>query len=255
MGGLARRESGAPLGLVPFLVPGWPSHAAFARTVAALGRIGCAGWELALPAGGWNATTSAPIVAALAGTVVGFDEAADVLATLRPNTAVVYPPSLAAWGREGVLDRLAGRCDQVMLDTPAADPEGWVAACAPRGIGWVEVIDAGAGAGVGERAAALPAGGAIYLAAARETGGPPLPLSALAEAVAAVRRRRADLVVVTGYGISSPEQVARLAAIDGLDAVAIGTALLGRLEQGVDAAAAYFASLAANARGAAHAGS
>jgi tryptophan synthase alpha subunit len=216
-----------------------------------------AAWELALPAGGWSAATGGTIATALSQTQSSLDEALPYARRLRPAVAVIYSPSIRRLGREALLDRLAGSFDQIMLEAPEPDEAGWISACARRRLGWTSVRSASR---LSEQAASrladtLPPRGSVYLSMAEATGGTPTGSAVLADAVALLRGLRDDLILIAGFGISTPAQVADLAAIDGLDAVAIGTGLLERVPAGAGAAVAYLETLrqAAGGRTAAHA--
>lgn len=242
---VTRRAPGSPLGLVPFLVPHWPSRSAFDDLVAAIATAGCAAIELALPASSWSPATGSFIAEALQATHLPIDEVLPIANQIRPSIAVVYRSTIEQFGRDSLLDIIAPAFDHVMLEDQGDASAAWIDACHARGLGWIEVcaVDRVDRRTAEELAARLPRDGSLYLTLASATGSASASSAALAEAVAAVRECRSDLVISTGFGITSPAQVARLAEIAELDSVAVGTELMRCLQRDAHEAGEYYAAL------------
>lgn len=244
-GSPSRREVGAPLGLIPFVVPDWPDPLSHAEVVDCLRRHAPVAWEVAIPSPGWSTRTSQVIANALEESTASLDRALTIAAGLRPNIAVLYQGLATQLGRECVLDRLRGKIDHVMLEWDATDRAAWLEATAARGMGIVHTLDAEALASqdAGALVGTLAPRSVLYVCWAPVTGGETYSFEVLREAVRRAKRQRPDLWVMTGFGVRDSDQVRRLAAIDGLDAVAIGTALLDCTAQGTATVDAFFGAM------------
>ncbi|MBR1240328.1 hypothetical protein JQ620_09340 [Bradyrhizobium sp. AUGA SZCCT0274] len=251
---LPLRKPGAPLGLIPFTVPGWPSDTGYRRILARVAAHQPVSFELALPSGGgWSFRTSGVIAEALGGAVGGLDAFLPVALQHRPNVAVLYRGLLDRTGRKRLLARLNGAVDHVMLEWEPDELSGWIDDCFGAGIGLVRVMEAGAVTDAGARTlsqSALP-NTIVYLKCAARTAGVSCGVEIVRTASARIKEVRPDLFVMAGFGIARPEQVRRLAAVRTLDAAAVGTALLERFPDGEDVVDDYFGSLSAAARSAA----
>lgn len=244
------RAPHAPLGLIPFVVPDWPTARCHAQALDGILRHGPVAWEIAVPSAGWSARTGGVIARALADTSVSLDRILSIAARLRPNVAVLYEGLFGALaGRDQLLDHLAGRIDHVMLEWDPPDREAWRAGLARRGIGWVQTADARQilADDIAPLCDPLAQGSMFYVACARATGSETYDIELLRAAIRRVKGRRADLFVMVGFGIRTADQVRDLGQIDGLDAVAVGTALLEHSLHGAAAVDAFFATLAAAA--------
>jgi len=245
-----RRTPGSALGLIPFLVPGWPTPESYAEALECLRAHEPVAYEFAVPSGGWTSRTNEVIARSLSESTRGLDELTALEGRRRPNVAVLYRDLAVELGREVLLDRLSGCFDHVMLEWEAADLEGWQSACNARDLGLVRTLD---GLTLTEEEVRRLSDAAsksciVYLTCATATGGTSIGGPELREAAERLRALSPDLFIMAGFGIRTAEQVRALASIGALDAVAIGTALLERMPLGVGAVERYFSALAAAAQ-------
>jgi tryptophan synthase alpha subunit len=239
------RTSGAPLGLVPFTVPGWPDETGYRR---AFEQIACrqpASFEFALPSDGWSSRTNEVIARALAGTVVDLDAFTHLARRHRPNVAVIYEGSARRIGRADLLARLSGAVDDIMLEWEPETHASWAEDAARHGIGLVTTLEAGglSAAKAEDIGRTARTGAIVYLKCAEKTAGTGCGVDVVRAACDRIKACRRDIFVMAGFGIREPDQVRALAGIDTLDAVAVGTALLERFAQGVDAVGAFYGAL------------
>lgn len=251
---LPLRQPGAPLGLIPFTVPGWPTDTGYRRILARVAARGPVLFEFALSEGsGWSFRTSGVIAEALRGAEGGLDAFLSIALLHRPNVAVLYRGMLDGIARKCLLARLSGAVDHVMLEWEPDELTGWIDDCGAAGVGLVRVIHVAAVTDDGATSISrttLPST-IVYLKCADRTAQASCAAEAVQMASARIKDMRPDLFVMAGFGIRRSEQVRRLAAIRTLDAVAVGTALLERFPAGSDAVDDYFGSLATAARSAA----
>ncbi|WP_186395980.1 hypothetical protein [Stappia sp. TSB10GB4] len=245
------RMPGARLGLVPFTVPGWPSNAGYREALERIADRRPASFEFALPSDRWSFRTNEAIARALAGSDADLGAVLQVAARYRPNVAVVYEGSAGTQGRAAMLARLAGAVDHIMLEWEPETQTCWADEAARHGIGLVTIAEADglSAAKAGDIGRTAPPGAIVYLKCADTTAGTAVGTGVVRAASERLKACREDLFVMAGFGIREPDQVRALAAIDTLDAVAVGTALLDRFTQGVDAVAAFYGALSDAAEG------
>lgn len=239
------RSPGAPLGLVPFTVPGWPDETGYRK---ALEQIACrrpASFEFALPSDGWSFRTNEVIARALNGSDADLDAFTHLARRHRPNVAVIYEGSARRLGRAALLAQLKGAVDDIMLEWEPETHAFWAEDAARHGIGLVTTVEADdlSAAKAEDIGRAARPGAIVYLKCADKTAGLGCGIDVVRAASDRIKACRRDIFVMAGFGIRAPEQVRALAGIDTLDAVAVGTALLERFAQGVDAVRAFYDAL------------
>ena len=79
----------------------------------------------------------------------------------------------------------------------------------------------------------------VYLSIAAQTGGDMLSLDRIQRAVDSVRAELPDVILLCGFGIRDGTDVRRLAALRGIDGVAVGTEALRRLSVGMDSLSSW----------------
>lgn len=239
------RIPGAPLGLVPFTVPGWPTDTSYLK---AFEQIACrrpVSFEFALPSDGWSFRTNEVIARALNDTRAGFEAFTHMALQHRPNVAVIYEGSANRIGRAALLARLRGTVDHIMLEWEPETHTPWAEDSAQHGIGLVTTVEAGGLTAPEAREIGRSAqpGAIVYLKCAEKTAGPGCSVDVVRAASDQIKACRQDIFVMAGFGIREPEQVRALAGIDSLDAAAVGTALLERFMQSADAVGTFYGAL------------
>ncbi|GAB3692539.1 beta/alpha barrel domain-containing protein [Angustibacter aerolatus] len=252
---IRRCRDGGSLALVVYLVHGYPTTETSERAFDLLRHRGVPVVECAMPvaiADGppepGDAIGRALRVAATNG--LRDADVLDYYATQRPNILIdVADPSrdgddLVRAGALRAVDAVISD-DDVMLRrlTDGADGAGGPAGSAPRAIPLLA-----AHALTAEVARGVAPDALVYLAVGDRTGGTMLPAHEIARAVALLRQHAPDATVLCGFGVRTPDDVARLAAVEGVDGVAVGTEALRRLDHGLDALDAWLLEMQAAAR-------
>lgn len=224
--------------LVPFLTVGDPSLEATARCVVEMARQGAAVVELGVPFS--DPIADGPTIASAAfralGRGVRLDDVFDTVSLVREHSQVPlvlfsYCNPVFRYGTEAFLAR-AARCgaDAVLMPDLPFDESAEVRDIASRhGLAVINLV---APTTTPERLERIgeAATGFLYLVAALGVTGVRQELaSGLGEQI---RRAKAatKVPVAVGFGVSSPEQAARVAAW-GADGVIVGSALVERLDQ------------------------
>lgn len=248
----ARRRAAGQAALVPYVTAGHPRADATVPILRALADAGADVLELGIPFSDPLAdgpTIQRSSFQALAGgtTVKGVLEALRAFRATHdaPVVLFTYLNPILRYGVDAFLAdaREAGAQGLLVTDLPAgADPaleEGI------RGSG-LDLIRLLAPTTPRERVRVVAEGGSgflYYISRTGVTGAREALRASLAAEVAEIRSR-VFLPVAVGFGISTPEQAAAVAAV--ADGVVVGSALVQALEAGgVDAGAAFVASLRA----------
>jgi len=247
----ARRDEGRPA-LVPYVTAGHPERGATVAVLEALADAGADVIELGIPFS--DPLADGPTIqrssfrSLQAGTTVK-----DVLADLRafrarretPVVLFTYLNPVLRYGLDAFLaDAVAAGADGLLLtDLPTgSDPE------IERAVieGPLDLIRLVAPTTPVERVARVAEGGSgflYYISRTGVTGARDELRAELAEELAAVRSA-VDLPVAVGFGISTPEQAARVGGL--ADGVVVGSALVRTLEEeGIEAGRAFVESLRA----------
>ncbi len=86
---------------------------------------------------------------------------------------------------------------------------------------------------IAEMVALTDPGGLVYVSCAPQAGGTKPPPSEIAACLATIRRHRPDVAITTAMGIRTPDDVRAMGAIEGVDAVVVGTAFMRAEEEGL----------------------
>jgi tryptophan synthase alpha chain len=262
--------------LLPYLTLGFPAPGATIALARALLAAGADGLELGIPSAA--PTADGPVLRQVAAAAraagVTVPRALELLATIRTATAaplvlLVYAAELHAHGPARLCAEAAAAGADALLvpDAPHAErtplaptrsepggegPAALLAACAAAGLAWVPLVT------LGEPLPAAPAGpapvGFLYCRLHRGPTGARRHLPRGALAALRALRAQAPAPLVAGFGLSAPEQIARLAA--SVDGVVVGSALAERVraapaDPAFAAARAYVGALKAACRSAA----
>jgi tryptophan synthase alpha chain len=148
----------------------------------------------------------------------------------------------------------AGVDGALIVDVPPEEGHDLVAALKTQGLDLVYLLAPTSDAGRIECIGAVASGFVYYVSVKGVTGAGHLDLDAVAEKLALIRAR-IDLPVGVGFGIRDAETAAKVAGI--ADAVIVGSAIVGRIEELADkpdaipdAVGAFVASLRAAIDGA-----
>ena len=153
-----------------------------------------------------------------------------------PQTAVVlmgYLNPIAAMGPVRFADEAAaaGVDGVIVVDMPPEEGEPLLGALRERGIDPVFLLSPTTSTERMRRIAAEGAGFLYYVSLKGITGAGHLDASAVTEALARVRAV-SDLPVGVGFGIADADSARRIAAV--ADAVVVGSAIVRRIEEGLD---------------------
>lgn len=251
----ARRDRGQAA-LVPYVTAGFPDRDVTVPLLVALADAGADVIELGVPfsdplADGPTIQRSSFLALEAGMTVAGVLDILREFHSRRDTPVVVftYLNPILHYGIDAFCRdaREAGAAGLLLTDLPAgADPEleGRV------GEAGLDLIRLAAPTTPSERIPALTRGGSgflYYISRTGVTGARAELREGLAREVEAVRAG-VDLPVAVGFGISSPEQAAQVAAV--ADGVVVGSALVRTLEEeGVEGAARFLGALRAGMDG------
>ncbi|MBX5489842.1 MAG: tryptophan synthase subunit alpha [Chloroflexi bacterium] len=226
----ARLRASREAALLPYLTLGFPAPAATVPLGRALLAAGADGLELGIPSAA--PTADGPVLRQVAATAraagVTTDRALELLAAIRAETAaplvlLAYWAELHAHGPARLCQEAAAAGADALLvpDAPGDERPALIAACVEAGLAWVPLATLGAPppSDLDSEVA-----GFLYCRLRRGRTGARDGLPRGARAALARLRAQAALPVVAGFGLSQPEQVARLAA--SVDGVVVGSALV-----------------------------
>lgn len=271
-GRIARRfaalKAAGRAGLVPYLTCGDPDAATFARLLAALPAAGADLIEVGMPFSDPMADGPAIQAAGQRALKAGMTlrKTLDMVRRLRARDADTpyvlmgyYNPIYRYGGEAFVRDALAAGIDgAIIVDLP---PEEEAELGEPARAAGFDLVRLATPTSDDKRLPTVVGGasGFIYYVAIAGITGTRSAEAAVVHAAVARLRRFTDLPVAVGFGIKTPEQAAAVAKA--ADAAAIGTAIVDRVRQNldadgratpglVDAVLAEIGALAAGVRGA-----
>lgn len=229
----ARCEAEGRAAFVPFLVAGDPDLAATERLLTAMARAGADLVELGVPFSdpiADGAVIQAAAARALAGGTT-LSHILELVARCRARVGVpivlfTYFNPLLAHGLERFAEQAAasGVDGVLIVDLPPEEAEEEVLpALRAEGLDTIFLLAPTSTRERVERVARLGSGFVYYVSRTGTTGVREQLPESLAREVAAVRKR-VKLPVAVGFGVSSPEQVAEVAAC--ADGVVVGSALV-----------------------------
>jgi tryptophan synthase alpha chain len=226
------------------MTAGLPSPEESVELFVAMAEAGADGFEVGIPYadplmdGPTIQTAGERALAAGSGVEVGLDILSQVVAkTGKPTVVMTYVNPILRLGVDVFAERVAdaGAAAVIVADLPVDEAEVFATALRARGVGLVLFV---APTTTAARLARVVAAQPPFVYGISDLGvtGERTAASAHIGALVARVRELADIPVVAGVGISTPEQ-ARLAARDA-DGVIVGSALVRRVLDAADAKAA-----------------
>lgn len=216
-----------------YLIPGFPDWPTSIAAVGAAAEMGVTFVEFpVISEPGWSDRTGSLIATALGDVLTRPDRAARRawLSEVGIGVGIVYRsgwPAPGEWTMDG--EETAG----LLLEHDVADIAAYARVADSRGTCLIPAVDATrAGLSHAERMALGVGGGFVYAAMGRRTGFLDAAGAQVAAAAAAVRSERPDLPVCCAFGLSTPEDVKRVASE--CDGVVVGSAALESLSRGLD---------------------
>ena len=223
------------LAFIPYMIPGSPSETVYQECMGILQELGATLFETTIPArSGWSGHTNATIREFHTASTQNLTQALDSISHYRPNLLVLYEGTLENIPFETLADLMVKKVDSLILEW--AEPQYWTyqATCEVRGIEFIHSIhpDQTEEEMVDILTSVSP-GSFLYLLSADRTGGKLYAPSDLTRTVHLIKGHRPDIFVLAGFGIQDPSQIRALRAVDGLDGVIVGTALLEASKKGI----------------------
>jgi len=162
----------------------------------------------------------------------------------KPALCVLYKSTSDARGFETVLVDTLGQFEGLLLEWAEEDESPYVTTARKHGLELVQCVgpwmDADKIGRIVERSDEEPL---IYLMSAPMTGAELFSNQELSSCILETKKHRPAAKVAAGFGIRTGKDVRRLAEIEELDAVIIGTAFLEALDAGLGAAKALLADV------------
>lgn len=222
--------------LLPYLTAGWPSDEGFLQAVRGAARAGCSGFEVGIPFS--DPIADGPVIQktsqealdagmtparALALTKQAVDE------TGLPAIAMTYVNLVYKTGPDRFMRQLHEHGVQglILPDLPLEEADLVEEAAAAHRIDLIQLC-APTTPSLRRHQLAERTKGFLYLVSVAGVTGARADLPADLEALIEDAKRDASVPVCVGFGISTPEQAARVAAR--ADGVIVGSALLKRID-------------------------
>lgn len=235
---IAEANASARLGLVLYLIPNFPDPKQYGEIVdllAGYDEVSVA--ELTIPVReGFSSHANATIrraheLAARAGTtpalIKGWPR------PKQPTMCVLYEQTVREFGYEATLEATRGYFDGVLLEWDEPDSEPYLPASRRLGVELIQCVGPWM---TTERIKELMSwcepDPLVYLMSAEMTGADLFPAERLSDCVRRSREARPDIKTAAGFGIRSAGDVRSLHAVEGLDAVIVGTAFLDAMAGG-----------------------
>lgn len=163
----------------------------------------------------------------------------------KPSVAVLYRETFETLGYETVLQKMRGKVDSFLFEWMVPEIEAYAYSFDRYGI---ELVQCVSHLMPPERVAHCLSLAIdepiVYLVSATRTGGTLFEADKLADSMAAIRVHRPKAKTFAGFGIRSGDDIAAVAAVDGVDGVIIGTAFIELMPKGAGAVAAFLDGLA-----------
>ncbi|MEM9459719.1 MAG: tryptophan synthase subunit alpha [Myxococcota bacterium] len=158
----------------------------------------------------------------------------------KPTVLVLYEQTLRELGYSALFALLGGTIDGLLYEWITPDAHTMGGQCSEHGMELIQCVDPGMSdhelQQALDRTAPDPL---IYFVSAAKTGAPLYEVANLQPCLERVKGLRPDARVVAGFGIRTPQDVATLARLEGLDGVIIGTAFIEACRDGVEGAAGF----------------
>jgi tryptophan synthase alpha chain len=237
----AGRDAGRAL-LMPFLVCGYPSEAAFLDVARAAGESGADVLEIGIPFS--DPIMDGPVIQEAAGGVLARGDSTETMlarageaatAAGLPAVAMTYYNLVFRFGPERFARALAeaGLCGAILPDLSVEESGEWRAACASAGVAPVFIA---AVTSPGERLRSIgeASDGFVYAASMLGVTGVREAMSDRARDLVSRIKAVSDLPVAVGIGVSTPEHAAEVASY--ADGVIVGSALVKRVGEAAEPA-------------------
>jgi tryptophan synthase alpha chain len=237
----AGRAEGRAL-LMPFLVCGYPSDAAFVDVARAAGEAGADVLEIGIPFS--DPIMDGPVIQEAAFSVLSRSPRTSSLVSLAgeaaaaagvPAVAMTYFNLVFRSGLSKFASSLAsaGLCGAILPDLSVEESGEWRTACADAGIAPIYIA---AVTSTEDRLRAIgeASEGFVYAASMLGVTGVRSQLSGRARDLVSRIRAATDLPVAVGIGVSTPEHAAEVASY--ADGVIVGSALVKRISEAKDPA-------------------
>jgi tryptophan synthase alpha chain len=237
----AGRAEGRAL-LMPFLVAGYPTDAAFVDAARACGEAGADVLELGIPFS--DPVMDGPVIQEAAFSVLSRSPRTSALIELAgraaaaagvPAVAMTYYNLAFRAGLDRFASSLAdaGLCGAILPDLSVEESAEWRAACSTAGIASI-FIAAATSTADRLRAIGEASEGFVYAASMLGVTGVRSELSAGARDLVTRIRAATDLPVAVGIGVSSADHAAEVGSY--ADGVIVGSALVKRVGDASDMA-------------------
>lgn len=219
------------LGLILFAIPGFPDLEGYRAIINMLEQRACVSIiEHTLPVDHGYETANATIIQAHHTAMRELNEevSADLLQTTVPNFLVLYQHTIEAQGLSAFLDVYGSVIDGLV---PEWDDLAFIehnrAALNEFSVECLAVVDTIMSTAEIEAALRFSAeDGLIYLSCSPMTGGELATLESLQTCIRFVKTLRPQATIAAGMGIKSADDIRRLAQLDDLNAVVVGTSFL-----------------------------
>jgi tryptophan synthase alpha subunit len=225
------------LGLVLYTIPGFPTAPDYLATLDLLNKSAAVSIvEMTIPvATGFSDHANETIRRAHI-QAVKETESRDIPRPGKPALCVLYKSTSDTRGFESVLVDTLGQFEGLILEWAEEDESSYVAIARKHGLELVQCVGPWMSPDtiqrVVERTEEEPL---IYLMSAPMTGAQLFSNQELDSCILAAKKHRPKAKVAAGFGIGNGQDVRRLAEIDALDAVIIGTAFLQAMGAGPEA--------------------
>jgi tryptophan synthase alpha subunit len=167
------------------------------------------------------------------------------LKTAKPCCVMFYREAVEKYGFETLLERLSDYCSGILLEWDELDVRSYYDACRRFDVELLQVIRPGMGnAELKYFEQFIAPNGFVYLECAPQAGGLPYLVEDITQCVRQLKERRPDTVVVATLGIKKPEDVRRMGAIPGINAVVVGTGFFEAAVNGVAGVQNYLETIA-----------
>ncbi len=236
------REANAAgrLGLVLYVVPGFPSLDVYRDVVAFLDeRPSVTTLETTLPVATGHETANEVIVRAHVKALENLrgQPLKPLLVGSTPRFAVLYRKSLENVSYEEFLAEYGDCFDGVIPEWRATETEAYVETSRAHGVEFMQGVAPSMTMEQAESNARLAdPSGLVYLGCSTKTGGEMAPVEELSRCARRTKELRPDVSICAGMGVKTSDDVRRIGRIDGVDAVVMGTAFLQAMGDGLDAA-------------------
>jgi tryptophan synthase alpha subunit len=242
---IADANDNGRLGLIIYTIPGFPSGSDYLATLDLLNQSESVSIvETTIPVDTGFSDHANDTIRRAHIKAASWTELQRVKRPAKPALCVLYKSTADSRGFESVLLDTIGEFEGLILEWAEDDETPYIKVARKHGLELVQCVgpwmDPDKIQHIVERSEPQPL---IYLMSAPMTGGELFSNEELNQCIVETKKHRPAARVAAGFGISNGADVRRLAEIEGLDAVIIGTAFLRAMDQGVAAAKALLADV------------